>query len=136
VSGLSWLLALHLLSAVALGGAMTAYWALVLATRPERDELPPAAASDVDRTLNAVVAAGAIGTLVFGVWIAIVSDRYGFFDGWILAAIVLWAIAMELGRRTARAFAAGSRAGAIRWHAGSTLVVLALLVVMIWKPGA
>ena len=72
---------------------------------------------------------------------------YELWDGWIIAAIVLWAIATELGRRaqlgyTAIAGRGGGRLAAPRrrqaasMHWLRSLVVLALLVVMIYKPGA
>lgn len=46
-----------------------------------------------------LVIAGTLGTLVFGIWLAIERDEYQVWDGWILAALVLWAIAAETGRR-------------------------------------
>jgi hypothetical protein len=97
---------------------------------------------------NVAWAVGGLGTIVFGIWLAIEDDAYGIGDGWIIAAIVLWAIATELGRRAQAALtpaAAGAPDGgtahttagqAALWHWGRTVVVLALLVVMIYKPGA
>src|SRR5581483_3011206 len=41
--------------------------------------------------LTAAVPIGGLGTIVFGVWLAIVDDAYHVWDGWIVAAIVLWA---------------------------------------------
>jgi hypothetical protein len=91
-------------------------------------------------------AAGGLGTLVFGVWLALYVSGYEIYDGWIIAALVLWAVATELGRRAEVGFrqaAAGagpagspaaSRAALFHWL--RSLVVLALLVVMIYKPGA
>ena len=75
---------------------------------------------------------GGLGTLVFGVWLALYIDGYEIWDGWILAAIALWAIATELGRR-ARDITV---AGAARWHWLRALLVVALLADMVWKPGA
>ena len=43
---------------------------------------------------------GSIGVLVLGVWLAIDADAYQVWDGWVIAALVLWAIAVETGRRS------------------------------------
>ena len=83
------------------------------------------------------------GTLVFGIWLAIYLDGYDLLDGWILAALVLWAGATELGRRAelgiapeASGVSAADRSRALMFHWLRTIVVLALLVDMIFKPGA
>src|SRR5206468_12919826 len=96
---------------------------------------------------NACWAAGSLGTLGFGIWLALYVDGYDLLDGWILTAIALWAIATELGRRAQVGFTAvpaGGEAIAATSLTGQTtlmhwlrsLAVLALLVVMIYKPGA
>jgi hypothetical protein len=139
VTGTDWLLALHLLSAVLLGAALTGFWALVLGTRPAEATLPAAAAERLNRPLTAAVSVGALGTVVFGVWLAIVDDAYHVWDGWIVAAIVLWAAGTGLGQRAGTAFAGSgpaARRNGIALHAASSAAVLAVLVLMIWKPGA
>ena len=78
---------------------------------------------------------GGVGTLVFGVWLALDIDGYGLLDFWIIAAIVLWLIATELGRRARAAVDAGSERFA-QWHWLRTVVVVLLLADMIFKPGA
>jgi hypothetical protein len=89
---------------------------------------------------NVMWGIGGIGTIVFGIWLAIYVKGYQVWDGWIIAAIVLWAIATELGRRAQEGFsdraadADRSRAALMHWL--RSLAVLALLVVMIYKPGA
>jgi hypothetical protein len=133
-----WLLFLHVLSAFALVATVVIFSAFALGT---------AADSRVLAVANFLWAAGGLGTLVFGIWLAIYLDGYEVWDGWIIAAIVLWAIATELGRRaqlgyTALAGADGGgpavtevrQAPIMHWL--RSLVVLALLVVMIYKPGA
>lgn len=88
---------------------------------------------------------GAVGTLVFGVWLAIYVDGYGILDGWIVAALVLWLAAAAVQPVVTRAFGGGPRgtpeggedlrrAALANW--AHTAAVLALLVVMIYKPGA
>ena len=94
---------------------------------------------------NVLWAIGGLGTLGFGIWLALYVKGYEIYDGWIVSALVLWAIATELGRRAHAAYAerpaggSGAPAGggqAALWHWLRSLAVLALLVVMIYKPGA
>jgi hypothetical protein len=132
-----WLLFLHVFSAAALVATTVMFSAYVLGAPVERRSLGLA---------NALWAIGGLGTLVFGVWLAIDVDGYEVWDGWILLAIVLWALASETGRRAQLVADAGvsadgaavvafdSQAALMHWlRAG---FVVALLVVMIWKPGA
>lgn len=91
---------------------------------------------------------GGLGTLVFGIWLALDLDEYGLFDGWIIAAIVLWIVAAGAGSRVGQSFleaseAAGRGEGDLSalartrvLHAVMAVAVAALLVVMIYKPGA
>lgn len=80
---------------------------------------------------------GGIGTLVFGIWLTFVDDvgDYALLDFWIIAAIVLWLIATELGRRARGAVDEG-RDRFAKWHWLRTAVVVLLLADMIFKPGA
>jgi uncharacterized membrane protein len=84
-----------------------------------------------------------MGTLALGIWLALYLDMYKIYDGWIIAAIVLWFLATGAGAQTSRAVqpaadggpvAIDSRAAAMHWL--RTLFVVALLVVMVYKPGA
>ena len=139
MTGTDWLLALHLLSAVLLGAAMTGFWALVLGTRSAGAPLTPGGAERLSRPLAAAISVGAVGTLVFGVWLAVVDDAYHVWDGWVVAAIVLWAAGMGLGQRAGAALASGSapaRRNGIVLQGASTAAIVVVLVLMIWKPGA
>ena len=78
---------------------------------------------------------GGLGTFVFGVWLALREDQWDFFSFWILAALVLWAIATELGRR-ARGALHEAPARFAQWHWLRTAVIVLLLVDVIFKPGA
>src|SRR3954468_11160925 len=75
---------------------------------------------------------GGLGTLVFGVWLALYVDGYDLLDGWILGAIVLWALATETGRR-ARDLAAPN---ALTFHWVRVFLFLLLLADMVVKPWA
>ena len=154
-----WLLALHLLSAFALVAALTLYWVVIVTVR--RTGLPEVVAS-VARLLpigGVAIIAGSLGVVVFGIWLAIARDGIQVWDGWVIAAIVLWAIASETGRRADPAFAPCAKranelvaAGRTEPDAGllelgrtnrglllhtiSTVAVILILIDMIWKPGA
>jgi hypothetical protein len=132
-----WLLFLHVLMGTALFGTVVIFSAFALGAPIDARVLSVG---------NVLWAIGALGTLVFGIWLAIYVNDYEPWDGWIVGAIVLWAISMELGRRAQLAFtpatedAAGTRGAAAGngnlMHWLRTLLVLGLLVVMIYKPGA
>jgi hypothetical protein len=139
VSLYDWLLFLHVLSAFLAVGALTALWALVLATPPAAPMLSPASAMSFGRTAGIVVGAGMMGAIVFGIWLAIDDDRYQLWDGWILASLVLWAISAWSGGRAGRAFEQdpiGGRRAGVRFQALNSVGVVVILVLMIWKPGA
>jgi hypothetical protein len=128
------LLFFHLLAAFLLFGGVVIYSAFVLGAPVDRRS----------RTVAEVLwGVGGIGTLALGVWLALYVDAYKIYDGWIIAAIVLWLLANATGSQTSkaarpvvegRAAAIESRAVAMHWL--RTLFVVALLVVMIYKPGA
>jgi len=154
-----WLLALHVLSAFAWIAAMVLY-TVVIATG-WRLTVP----SDVVRVFrvsrvgDALIAIGMLGTIIFGIWLALDVDGYEIWDGWIIAALILWLVAAALGgqvgkvyngaRDRAKALVDGGRDApsselsamlrsqhGVVLHGLMILVVLVLLVVMIYKPGA
>jgi hypothetical protein len=125
------LLLLHVLSAFALMVTVVVFSAFALgAARDGRVLL----------VSNVLWGIGGIGTLVFGVWLAIYVKGYEVWDGWVIAALVLWVAANGLGGRAQAGFAEDAdeakRSQAALMHWLRSLVVLALLVVMIYKPGA
>jgi hypothetical protein len=122
-----WLLFLHLVAAFLLAITVVMYSAVALgAGAPGRTLFVADRCWDV----------GGLGTLIFGIWLALYLDQYDFFDGWILGALALWFVATGLGQTIQRRTAAGEPAAVATMHWIRTLVVLGLLVVMIWKPGA
>jgi hypothetical protein len=134
-----WLLFLHVLSAFLVVGSLTALWALILASSPAAPGLPAASAMRFGRIAGIVVGAGMGGAIVFGVWLAIDVDGYELWDPWILASLLIWLLAGWAGGESGKAFerdpVAGRRAG-IRFQTISSVAVLVILVLMIWKPGA
>jgi uncharacterized membrane protein len=154
-----WVLALHVLSAFSYVAGIVLFWVLVVAVRSA--ELPEATTrmEPVVKVGNIAVGIGGIGTIVLGVFLAFSAGGYDIWDGWIVAAIVLWAIAAATGARTGAAYMQGMRkaeelqaAGqtgpnpellalnrtqaGLRLHALTSLFVLLILIDMIWKPGA
>ena len=134
-----WLLFLHVLSAFLVVGGLTALWSLVLVTRPGAPLLTAEEAKRFGRISGPIVGVGMGGAILLGIALAIDSDRYHPWDGWIIAALVLWFFAGwaagEAGKRFDRDPVGGRSAG-IRYQALYSLGVLAMLVLMIWKPGA
>jgi uncharacterized membrane protein len=139
-----WLLFFHVISAFSLVAALTVFWTLVLAGR-KRSVLPGETAEAIARPANVLVIIGVLGTVVFGIWLAIKIDGYELWDGWILASLILWAISSGLGQRSGVAFTRYSKGGpdadqawreGLRFHVGTSVVVLVILILMIWKPGA
>jgi uncharacterized membrane protein len=138
VSRYEWLLFLHVLSAFALVASLVIFTTLLVAARGG-GQSPLLGVSWLGSRLWDV---GGLGTLVFGVWMAIDIDNYDLFDGWILAALVLWVIAAGAGARVGLAYRAVRDEGAELAAVARTLqlvMILAttlLLVDMIFKPGA
>jgi uncharacterized membrane protein len=161
VSRYDWLLVLHLFGAAALFGGAVAYHtvhlALLRTDRPRRI----ATLFGLGRPFELAIQVGALATLVFGIWLAYTDHevpRYGLGQGWIIAAIVLWVVANGLGavggktyqkaKERAEELAAVSdepsaelramirdpRAAVMTWT--STAMIVTILVLMVWKPGA
>lgn len=134
-----WLLFLHMLGAFLAVGALTALWALVLSTRGAAPGLSADSVMRFGRSAGILVGVGMMVALVFGIWLAIDVDGYALWDGWILASLVLWAIAGWAGGKSGRAFesdAPGGRQAGIRYQAINSVGLFVILVLMIWKPGA
>jgi hypothetical protein len=139
-----WLLFLHLLSAFLLVAATAFFWALVLATRPGKTLFGGVASLAMARPATIVMSVGVAGTLIFGVWLAIYLDDYHPWDGWILGSLALWVVGTGTGERSGRALTPvgdefpppEARRRGIVLHAASSVAVLLVLVLMIWKPGA
>ena len=122
-----WLLLFHLLAAFLLAVTIVMYSAVALgAAAPGRTLFVADRCWDV----------GGLGTLIFGIWLALKLDQYRFFDGWILGALALWFVATGLGQSVQRRIASGETSAIAAMHWIRTLVVLGLLVLMVWKPGA
>ncbi len=154
-----WLLALHLIAAAFLVAAIVLFSVLIVASW--KTDVPSSIARmmGVAKAGNVIIGIGSIGVIVLGVWLAIDNDAYKVWDGWVLAAIILWAISMETGRRSGKLYtAAGDRAQqlvstgsdapnselggmmrsstALGFHVATAALIFLILLDMIWKPGA
>jgi hypothetical protein len=108
---------------------------------------------------DAAIGIGMGGTIALGIWLAFSVGGYDIWDGWIVAAIVLWALTAALGRRASAAYVEGVKRAQELQAAGQTgpsaellalnrtsrgvlmqslisAVVLLIIIDMIWKPGA
>ena len=154
-----WILALHVLSAFSYVAGVVLFWVLVVAVRGTDTPDGTIRMDPVAKVGNAAVGIGAGGTIVLGIWLAFSIGGYDIWDGWIIAALVLWFISAEIGRRTGAAYMQGmnkakelrtagetgpstellalnrTREGLVL-HVLASAVVLLILVDMIWKPGA
>jgi uncharacterized membrane protein len=105
----------------------------------------------------ALVGVGMLAVLAFGLWLVHLGD-WGYDAGWVDAAIILFVLAAALGgvggqtpkrgRELATRLAGEGRPvteelrsllsdrRALLLNYGSALLVLAVLVLMVWKPGA
>jgi hypothetical protein len=133
-----WLLFLHVLSAFVAVGAMTVLWGLVLGTRAPAPSIDPASAMSIGRSAGITVGVSLAVTLLLGIWLAIYLDEYQVWDGWILASIVLWVVGAAAGGKAGREFERGpeGRETGVRLQAANSVILVVILVLMIWKPGA
>jgi hypothetical protein len=154
-----WIFALHLLGAATLVGSLVMSWIAVVALR---------SADTPDATLNlnrvamvgtAAIVTGLVLAIGFGIWLAILRDAYQVWDGWVIAAIVLWASATVALLRSfaeyakpvtrARALLASGERGpsteltalnrsttGLALRALASAAVVLIVIDMIWKPGA
>jgi uncharacterized membrane protein len=155
----AWVLALHVLSAFAFVAGIVLFWVLIVAVRKTDTPEGTVRMEPIVKVGNVAIGIGAGGTIVFGIWLAFSVGGYDIWDGWIIAAIVLWAVTAAVGQRTGNAYMQGMNkarelqaAGqtgpnaellalnrtqnGVILHTVATLVVLLILVDMIWKPGA
>jgi hypothetical protein len=128
------LLFFHVLAAFFLGAAVVMFSSFVLGGPLNR---PSKLAAEI------LWGIGGLGTLALGIWLALNRPEYELWDGWIIAALVLWVLATGSGAQASRgvqptvdgsAVAIDRRTAFAHWM--RVLYVVALLVVMVWKPGA
>jgi uncharacterized membrane protein len=153
-----WLLFLHVTGAfMVVGGAVMAGIFNIAALRRER----PSEIAVLFRLTRIAVISIMVGmtvALAFGLWLVADLDFVGWGDAWVIVALILWFVANALGgagggrdkrtRELAERLAAGGDQPSLELRArlrdpltlalswGSGAVVIAILALMIWKPGA
>jgi uncharacterized membrane protein len=155
-----WLLFLHVTGAFLLiGGAVVAAVLNFAALRGGRRPSEVALLFGLVRIAVVAIVSGSLLTLVFGLWLVEEAPwGYGYGDGWIVAAIVLWVLGNAAGNlggrrdekttKLARRLASEGDTPSAELQArvrdpvslalsyGSGLIMLAVLGLMMWKPGA
>lgn len=153
------MLALHVLSAFALVAGMILFWVLIVAVRRTDTAAGTLRMGPMTGVAGAAIGIGMGGTIALGVWLAFSVGGYDIWDGWIVAAIVLWVVAAALGQRANTAYVEGVKKAQELQAAGQTgpnaellalnrtsrglvlqvlvsIIVLLIVIDMIWKPGA
>jgi uncharacterized membrane protein len=154
-----WILALHVLSATAFVAGITLFWVLIVAVRRTDTPEETIRMGPLATLAEVAVGIGALGTIVLGIWLALSVGGYDLWDGWIIAAIVLWVISMGLGQRASAAYGPGVKkaqelqtagqagpsaellalnrtSNGVIMHFLVSVAVLLILIDMISKPGA
>jgi len=154
-----WILALHLLSAFAYVAGMIVFWVLIVAVRRTGTPDGTIRMAPVVKIGMIGTGVGAVGTIVFGLWLTFSVGGYRIWNFWIIAALVLWAIAGGVGGKTGKEYQRGmdkalelEAAGqtgpnaellainrtqnGVVLHAVASAALLLLLIDMIWKPFA
>jgi uncharacterized membrane protein len=154
-----WVLAVHVLSAFAYVGGIVLFWILIVAVRKIDTPGATIRMEPIVKVGNVAVGVGAVGTIVLGIWLAFALDSYAIWDGWIIAAIALWAVAGAFGQRTGVAYMRGMTkakeletagqggsnpellalnrtSNGVILHFLTSVAVLLILLDMLFKPGA
>jgi Predicted integral membrane protein (DUF2269) len=154
-----WILALHVLSAFAYVAGMIVFWVLIVAVRRTDTADGTIRMAPIVKVGTTATGVGAAGAIVFGLWLAFSYGGYDIWDVWIIAALVLWAVAGGLGGQTGKEYQRGmdkakeleaaGQAGpnaelleinrtqrGLVLHTVASLALLLILIDMIWKPGA
>ncbi len=150
-----WMLALHLLAAFAVAAALVLFSVLVVAGRRMETLEQTRLLFRLGPVGNPLIVGGMALALLLGIVLAIDADEYSIWDGWMLAAIVLWALLFEVGRRSGVYYTGVQKLAeeggpdaesevisrlrastGARLHYATVALFLLLLLDMIFKPGA
>jgi len=154
-----WMLALHVIAAFAYVAGIVLFWVLIVAVRKTDTPEGTIRMEPIVKVGNVAVGLGAAGTIALGILLAFRLDSYAIWDGWIIAALVLWAVAGGIGQRTGAEYVKGmtkakeleasghtgpstellaiNRTSAgVLLHTLGSITVLLILLDMIFKPGA
>ena len=159
MSTYDWLLFLHITGAFLFTGGVFVAGAFNLVAQSRERPSEIALFLGLTRYAVVVIGVGSLMTLVFGLWLVSEAPRgYGYGQAWVIAAIVLWIVGNAIGGQ------GGSREKATRVFAerlaeendapsaelrarmrdpltvvlsyGGGVLLIAMIAVMVWKPGA
>ena len=159
MSKYDWLLFFHVTGAFFLVGGSVSAAAFTIMARLRQRPSEVASLLGLVRFSLPFIYAGVTLTIVFGVWLVHAAEQgYSYGDAWVVAALVLWVLGNALGgiggaqegktqELAARLAAEGDVPSAelraqlraplpLALNFGSGLAVLAILALMIWKPGS
>ena len=154
-----WIFSIHLLFAATLVGSLVMSWILLVASRSIDDTATTLSFDRVAMIASVATALGLLGTIVLGIWLAILRPEFHPWDAWVIGAIILWAIATAALARSfveyhkpaekAKELIAAGHSGpsaelvalqrtvtglALRVLASAAIVLI--VIDMIYKPGA
>ena len=154
-----WIFSFHLLFAATLVGGLVMSWIVVAALFSTDAPAETLGFNRVATIANVAIVLGLPGTIALGIWLAVLRPEFHPWDGWIIAAIVLWLVATAavlrsfaeyrtpvaksreltdaglLGASEELAALNRSFTGVVLRAAGSVAIVL-IVIDMIYKPGA
>jgi hypothetical protein len=154
-----WIFSLHLLFAATLVGSLVMTWIVVVAMYSIDTAGATLNLNRVAIVGSGGIVTGLVGVISFGIWLAILRDAFQVWDGWVIGAIVLWAIATMAVLRSfveyakpvakARALIASGEVGpnaelralnktstGLLLRGLASIAVVLIVIDMIWKPGA
>jgi uncharacterized membrane protein len=153
-----WLMFFHVTGAFLLLGGVVVAWVLGFAALRRHTPSEIALLFRLTGVAAASIGLGMLLTLGFGIWLVVDLDEFEITEGWILAALIMWVVAGALGGRggrrdketrlyAERLAAEGDAPSAeldarvrdpvaLAFNVGSSVLAFAILVLMIWKPGA
>jgi hypothetical protein len=155
MSFFDWMLALHLIAAFAVAAALVLYAVLVFWGRRMQTLAETRSLFRLAPVGTVLITSGSLLVLVLGVILAFDGDGLHIYDGWIIAAIVLWAALGGVGQQTGMYYSAveklagsddpGAEAEVLArlrasrgamLHLATVGIFLLLLIDMLFKPGA
>jgi uncharacterized membrane protein len=153
-----WLLFLHVTGAFFFLGGVVVAWVLGIAAALRERPGEIALLLRLTGIAAAAIGLGMLLTIVFGLWLVFDLDEYDLWDGWVIAALVMWALSGALGgaagKRDKQTRLLAERLAAetdlpskelatrvrdplpLSLNIASSVLGFAILAVMIWKPGA
>ena len=154
-----WIFSIHLLFAATLVGGLVMSWIVVVALRSVDRADETLGLSRVGGVGTVCIALGLLGTIALGLWVAVLRAEFHPWDGWVIGAIVLWAVATAAvvqsfveyrkSSQKARRLVASHAPGAntelkalnrtttgLLFRALASAAVVLIVIDMIYKPGA